>query len=167
MRAVGLVAALAVALAGFGALPGETGANNGSSPKISSQVLRDTASGSETQFVVYLGNQADLSAAYTMRDQDARGWYVYRTLREHAARTQAPIIAQLEARGVPFRSFWAANVVMTEGDRSWSVIVVNALEDAADFSGAVTAVDFSDEKDEERLARRRARWTPTIFARRA
>jgi hypothetical protein len=109
-------------------LPGETGANNGSSPKISSQVLRDTASGSEAQFVVYLGNQADLSAAYAMRDQDARGWYVYRTLREHAARTQAPIIAQLEARGVPYRSFWAANVVMTEGDSS----LVDALAARAD-----------------------------------
>jgi hypothetical protein len=57
--------------------------------------------------------------------------------------------------------------VMTEGDRSWSVITVNALEDAADFSGPVEPVDFSAEEKEERLARRRARWTPTIFARHA
>ena len=53
-----------------------------------------------------------------MRDQDARGWYVYRTLREHAARTQAPILAQLRRAACRYRSFWAANVVMTEGDRS-------------------------------------------------
>jgi serine protease AprX len=139
VRPAGLVAALAVALAGFGVLPGETGANNGSSPKISSQVLRDTARGSEAQFVVYLGDQADLSAAYAMRDQDARGWYVYRTLREHAARTQAPIIAQLEARGVPYRSFWAANVVMTEGDRP----LVDALAARAD----VKSIESDDKSD--------------------
>ena len=139
MRPVGLVAALALVLAGFGVLPGETGANNGSSPKISSQVLRDTAGGSETQVVVYLGDQADLSAAYAMRDQDARGWYVYRTLREHAARTQAPIIAQLGARGVPYRSFWAANVVMTEGDRS----LVDSLAARAD----VKSIESDDKSD--------------------
>ena len=139
MRPVGLVAALALVLAGFGVLPGESGANNGSSPKISSQVLRDTAGGSETQVVVYLGDQADLSAAYAMRDQDARGWYVYRTLREHAARTQAPIIAQLEARGVPYRSFWAANVVMTEGDRS----LVDSLAARAD----VKSIESDDKSD--------------------
>jgi hypothetical protein len=55
--------------------------------------------------------------------------------------------------------------VMTEGERSWSVTIVNALEDAADFTGPVVPVDFSAEEKEERLARRRAGWTPTIFAR--
>jgi hypothetical protein len=57
--------------------------------------------------------------------------------------------------------------VMSEGDRSWSVTIVNALEDAGEFTGPVEPVDFSDEDSEERLARRRARWTPTIFARHA
>ena len=139
LRAVGLVAALAAALAGFGVLPGETGASTGGLAKISPQVLSDTASGGETQFVVYLGDQADLSAAYAMSDQDARGWYVYRTLREHAARTQAPIVAQLKARGVPYRSFWAANVVMTEGDRS----LVDTLAARAD----VKAIESDDKSD--------------------
>ena len=57
--------------------------------------------------------------------------------------------------------------VMSESDRAWSVTIVNALEDAGEFTGAATPVDFSDEKEEERLARRRSRWTPTIFARHA
>ena len=55
--------------------------------------------------------------------------------------------------------------VMSEGDRAWSVTIVNALEDAGDFTGPVEPVDFSDEDEQGRLARRRARWTPTIFAR--
>jgi hypothetical protein len=57
--------------------------------------------------------------------------------------------------------------VMTEGDRAWSVTIVSALDDAADFTGPVEPVDYSAEQDEERKARRRARWTPTIFARHA
>jgi hypothetical protein len=66
--------------------------------KISNGVLQATAQeGSETSFIIFLQDQADLSAAYSMQDQDARGWYVYNTLKEVAAHTQAPIIDQLEA----------------------------------------------------------------------
>ena len=49
-------------------------------------------------FVIYLGDQADVSAASSMTDQDARGRYVYNTLKQHAARTQAPIKAELDAQ---------------------------------------------------------------------
>ena len=49
--------------------------------KIENRVLSDTASGRETSIVINLTQQADLSAAYGMRDQDAQGWYVYRTLK--------------------------------------------------------------------------------------
>ena len=72
----------------------------------------------EASFVIHLEDQADLSAAYAIRDQDARGWYVYRTLREHAARTQAPIRALLDSRGVRYEPRWAANVIVAAGDRS-------------------------------------------------
>ena len=54
--------------------------------------------------------------------------------------------------------------VMTEGEKSWSVAIVNALDDRADFTGPVEPVDFSAEDGDDRRARRRARWTPTIFA---
>ena len=67
--------------------------------KVQNRVLSDTASGSESSFIVELTQQADLSRAYGMRDQDARGWYVYRTLKADAARTQAPIKALLDSAG--------------------------------------------------------------------
>jgi hypothetical protein len=53
--------------------------------------------------------------------------------------------------------------VMTEGGKSWSVAIVNALDDRAHFTGPVEPVDFSAEDGDDRKARRRARWTPTIF----
>ena len=40
------------------------------------------------QLSSYLTEQADVSAAFAMKDQDARGWFVYNTLTQHAARTQ-------------------------------------------------------------------------------
>ena len=36
--------------------------------------------------------------AYGMKDQDARGWFVYNTLTQHAARTQAGLQAFLTAQ---------------------------------------------------------------------
>jgi serine protease AprX len=106
---------LAFAVLGFGA--GETRAN-GDSPKISESVLRDTGDGRTTSFVIYLRDQADLSAAYAMKGQNARGWYVYRTLRAHAARTQVPLRAVLDARGASYTSYWAANMIVARGDRA-------------------------------------------------
>src|SRR5262249_31623965 len=112
--AAGVVAACVLAV---GAVPGETRAKD-ASVKISSSVLRDTAGGRTASIVVYLRDQADLSRAYAMRDQNARGWYVYRTLKAHAARTQAPLRAWLKSRHAPYRSFWAANVIVSRGDRA-------------------------------------------------
>jgi serine protease AprX len=86
--------------------------------KVSTEVMQATTNGESTSFIVFLQDQADVSAAYTMQDQDARGWYVYNTLTEKAAQTQAPIINELQADGVSYTSFWAANMIVVEGDRS-------------------------------------------------
>src|ERR1700737_42721 len=51
--------------------------------KIDRRVMQDTLDGRSTSVVVLLSDQADVSAAYSMNDQDARGWYVYNTLRSH------------------------------------------------------------------------------------
>lgn len=111
---------LALLLFSFFVLPaGASPSNEGAPPmnKISTDVLQALAEpGSTTQFLVFLEAQADLSAAYTIEDQDARGWYVYNTLKEEAARTQASVIAQLVAAGAPYQSFWAANMIASEGD---------------------------------------------------
>jgi serine protease AprX len=86
--------------------------------KIAPEVVADTADGARASVVVFMADQADVSAAYDMKDQDARGWYVYNTLSEHAARTQAPIKAMLDAESVQYQSFWVANMLVVEGDRA-------------------------------------------------
>src|SRR5262249_31491773 len=107
----GVAAATAPAVLGSNhqspARPGFTG-------KVQNRVLADTAGSAQASFVIQLTVQADLSKAYGMKDQDARGWYVYRTLKAEAERTQGPLETLLKAHGVAFRSFWAANVIFVE-----------------------------------------------------
>jgi len=94
-----------------------------SASKVEPRVMAATESGQNTSFLVLLSDQADLRAAYSIQDQDARGWYVYRTLTEHAARTQAGLRRFLDASGVKYKSFWVANAILCEGGRD----LVNAL----------------------------------------
>ena len=86
--------------------------------KVASRVLRDTANGESTSIVILLTDQADVRAAFSMVDQDARGWYVYTTLTEHAARTQVGLKDFLKSAGVSYQSFWAANMIVATADRS-------------------------------------------------
>jgi subtilisin family serine protease len=88
-----------------------------SDAKISARVLADTSAGKRTEIVILLSGQADVSAAYSMKDQDARGWFVYNTLTAHAARTQAGLQDLLQSQGVAFQSFWAANMLVATADR--------------------------------------------------
>jgi len=85
--------------------------------KIAARVLADTADGKTTSVVIMLSDQADVSAAYSIRDQDARGWYVYKALTEHAARTQVGLQSFLKSEGVGYQSFWIANMIVATADR--------------------------------------------------
>src|SRR5438067_3119114 len=114
-------------------LPGYTG-------NIQNRVLRDTAGGQSSSFIIELSKQADLSRAYAMKDQNARGWYVYRTLKRTAAETQGPLIAMLKSQGVSYRSFWVANeIVVNSGGRA----LVDSLAARPDVS-VIEANDASN-----------------------
>jgi hypothetical protein len=73
------------------------------------QLLLDqfTADGT-ADFVVVFAEQADLSPAYSM-DWDARGEFVYNTLKETAARTQVQAKAYLDSAGLTYQTFIAGN----------------------------------------------------------
>lgn len=86
--------------------------------KIAPEVLAQAAEDGNASVVIMLADQADVSAALEMKDQDARGWFVYNTLTQHAARTQAGLRAALDARGASYQSFWAANMIVATADRA-------------------------------------------------
>ena len=51
--------------------------------------------------------------------------------------------------------------VMSEGERAWSVVIVNALDDAERFTRPAQPMVYDAEDEAARRARRRAKWTPT------
>ena len=114
--ALGVVLVLALAVVGFVSRPADSQANS-SAVKISDTVLQATENGQQTSFIIYMDDQADLSAASRIRNDDARGWYVYNTLKAQAERTQAPLRAQLDAQGVPYQPFWGVNMIVVNGGR--------------------------------------------------
>src|ERR1700730_3833479 len=113
-----------------GGAPQATAGLLNASVKIAPEVLADTADGKNASVVILLADQADVSAAYAMKDQDARGWFVYNTLSQHAARTQAGLQAFLTAQGASYQSFWAANMIVATADRS----LVESLAARADVA---------------------------------
>lgn len=85
--------------------------------KISAEVKADIADGKSTSVVIFLADQADVTAAYDIKDQDERGWFVYRTLNQHAEETQAGLRSFLLSKRAAFQSFWIANMIVAVADK--------------------------------------------------
>ena len=76
----------------------------------------DTSASGETEFLVFMQEQADLSGAARLKTQAARGQYVFEQLSQTAQRSQAPLLQRLETAGIPHRSYWITNLVWVRGD---------------------------------------------------
>jgi serine protease AprX len=82
--------------------------------KVDPWVLQ-TASQGETEFLVYLTTQADLSAAKALPTKLEKGNYVFQTLVSTAERTQKGLIAELVRLGVEYHPYWIANMIWVRG----------------------------------------------------
>jgi serine protease AprX len=89
-----------------------------SSSKIAPRVMNDTANGAVTEALVVLNEQADLSAAAALPTKLEKGRFVVDALRAVANRTQAPVKALLDRRGIPYQSFYIVNMIKITGDRA-------------------------------------------------
>jgi len=78
----------------------------------------DTSARGETSFLVVLREQADLRGARHLPTKAEKGAFVFDALSSAAARTQAPVRAFLEARGVAYRAYWVVNMLEVRGDRA-------------------------------------------------
>lgn len=83
--------------------------------KVDPWILERGAAAGEVGFLVVLRDQAGLEGAAGRRSKEALGRFVVERLRAAAARSQAPLLAMLAARGVEHRSFWVANMVWVRG----------------------------------------------------
>ena len=62
-------------------------------------------------FLIFLEKQANLSPAASIADPVGRRAWVYQTLVETAKRSQAPLQAELDRRGVPYRPHYLINAI--------------------------------------------------------
>src|SRR6478672_7765913 len=98
------IAATAVAVMAGGAVALSSAASAQSSGAVVDERVRTEISAhGSAGFWVVLRDQADLSAAHTMRDRDARGAYVAARLMSTAASAQRRVRAFLDARHIAYR----------------------------------------------------------------
>lgn len=90
--------------------------------KVDASVLSKASTG-ETEFLIYMDKQADLSGAEALLSKEAKGEYVYRQLTEIAQATQPVVRQTLQSFGTEFRSFWVTNAIWAKGN----LAVVQAL----------------------------------------
>jgi serine protease AprX len=69
------------------------------------------AEGGEAQVLVLLRARADLSGADALPTKEAKGRYVYETLRAVAEETQRDLRAALDAQGADYRPFYIVNAI--------------------------------------------------------
>lgn len=83
---------------------------------IDSAVLKQFESQSEVTFWVIFRQQADLTPAYSIKDWEERGQFVYRQLRAQAESSQARVRALLKSSAKVHRSYWIVNAIQVTAD---------------------------------------------------
>ena len=97
--------------------------------KIDPWVMETSVSG-ETEVLVLLNEQADLSGAAALRTKLAKGQYVYKTLTQTAKRTQSALLKTLADSGAVYQSYWVANMVWVKANRA----LITALAQRSDVA---------------------------------
>ncbi len=98
--------------------------------KVDARVLAAVASG-ESEFLIYMKEQADLSGSAAMGTKEAKGHYVYERLTATAQNTQGGVKQLLNQLGVQFNAFWVSNTIYTRGNLAVVQAVASLPEVAA------------------------------------
>ena len=133
MRLSGLAGALCLALLlpTLDAVAGEPEA----AEKVQDWVLDHTARGSIAEFIVVLRPQANLALAQDLPTKEAKGWFVYEALTDTAEKSQGPIRAWLDAKGIRYRAFFIVNAILVEGGDLELVLALARRDDVARIEG--------------------------------
>src|SRR5262249_32297218 len=96
---------------------GQRVGNTASTRKIAPWVAEHTANAKQAEFFVVLADQADLSAAGTLRTKAEKGRYVHKALWNKRETTQEPILQWLRQHRIEHRSFYIVNAILVKGTR--------------------------------------------------
>lgn len=78
---------------------------------IDQAVLNEISTNGTSTYWIEFDNNVDLSPAYFLNWSD-RGWFVYKTLKDHADKTQSQAIAYLQKTGAHYESYWLTNRIL-------------------------------------------------------
>ena len=96
----------------------------------------------QTEFLVRMVAQADLSAAAEIVDKTAKGTFVYGQLTAVAQQSQASLLAQLDGMGVAeIRPFWITNMVWVRSDLNTIAIIAQRSDVAYLHANPQVALD--------------------------
>lgn len=98
--------------------------------KVDAWILETAETNGETEFIVFLAEQADVSGAYALDTKLEKGTYVFEQLTTMADATQGSVLAELNRLGVEHRAYWVANMIWVRGDRG----VVEAMASRPDVA---------------------------------
>lgn len=84
--------------------------------KVDPWVLQTLEGSTSTEFLIFLTQQADLSAVAALPTRTQKGAFVYAQLTQTAERTQTSLLTELKRLGVEHRSYWVANMIWVRGD---------------------------------------------------
>jgi serine protease AprX len=88
----------------------------------------ETGASGQTEFLILLKEQADLSQAATINNKVNKGQFVFEQLTQTAIQKQPEVLAALKRLGVEHRSYWIANMIWARA----SLDVVQILADRSD-----------------------------------
>jgi subtilisin family serine protease len=100
-----------------------------------------TASDGETEFLLYLSEQADLGEASQLKTKLEKGQFVYQKLVEVARRTQGPILTELQEMGINYKPFWIANMIWVQGDLNTLSMMAKRSDIAQIFANPKVQMD--------------------------
>jgi subtilisin family serine protease len=108
-----------------------TAQSAGASSKVDARVARHMKATGSASFWILLGQKADLSAAPSIRNWNARGRFVLNRLTSVANASQRGLRAYLDAQHVSYQAFWIVNGIRVSNA---SAAVLNAVVSRPDVS---------------------------------
>lgn len=96
----------------------------------------------DTEFLVFMKDQADLSLAGSLPAKEMKGQFVFEQLTQTAERSQKKILNFLQSQGKEYQSFWIANMILVRADKDTLQILARDPEVAHIYANPGVKVDL-------------------------
>ena len=84
--------------------------------KVDPSLVARASAGTESEFLLYLEEQADLTPSMRLATKAEKGVFVYERLKRTAERSQGPVLRALSTAGAEYQPYWIANMIWVRGD---------------------------------------------------